>query len=114
MAGRIAGQKLYPPSQGMVRAAREGLQLQQQYGRGESKHRLIRARKIAAGQPLPVKDWRAIAGFQARSFGDANPSVTNPYPDGSPDARYIASLLLGGDEGQDMAFNLIPKINLSQ
>ncbi len=108
MAGRIAG---IPPTREMQTTARQGLNLYEQYGRGESKHRLIRAEKIASGEDLSEQDWRAIAGYHARNWGDSDPSILNEYPDGGPDAKYIASLLLGGDAGQDYSLKLIPELN---
>lgn len=122
--GRLAGQKppiknqsedsptRFPPTEEMQSNAQEGLALQQEYGRGESKHRLIRAHKIAKGQPLTETDWRSIARYQAGYYGDEAP-IQNPnvnYSDGGPDARYIASLMLGGRAGQEEAFNVVPNL----
>ena len=78
MVGRIAG---IPPTKEMQIAAHAGLQLHDEYGRGESKHRLIRAQKIANGEPLEEKDWRAIAGWQARNWGDSNPRILQQQDD---------------------------------
>ncbi len=106
--GRIAG---IPPTKEMQIKARQGLNLYKEYGRGESKHRLIRAKKIAEGEPLEERDWRAIAGYHARNWGDSDPLILQEYPDGGPDARYIAALLLGGDAGREESFQLIPELN---
>ncbi len=91
--------------------ARRGLQLYEKYGRGESKHRLIRAEKIADGEPLEEKDWRAIAGWQARNWGNSDPRILQEYPDGGPDSRYIAALMLGGDAGLERSLDIIPELN---
>jgi hypothetical protein len=109
---RMAGE-MYEPSGAMAIAARGGLQLQARYGRGESKHRLIRAKKIAQQQPLSESDWRSIASFHARNYGNQDPLVLSPYPDGSPDARYIAAQLLGGSAGKEMSMDLISKLNIN-
>ena len=112
MEGRLAGQKreAIPPTPGMVDEARKGLALQQQFGRGESKRRMEIAQDIAMKQPLNPDQWRTIAGYQARYYGDGEPfprkDVT--YEDGGPDARYIASKLLGGRPGQEQAFEVVP------
>ncbi len=106
--GRIAG---IPPTREMRINAQQGLNLYGEFGRGESKHRLIRAHEIAKGEPLQENDWRAIAGWHARNWGDSDPQILQEYPDGGPDAKYIAAMLLGGDAGREKAFNLIPELN---
>jgi hypothetical protein len=100
-----------PPTKEMQIAARQGLQLQQEYGRGESKIRMERTKEIVNGEPLDEQDWRGIASFHARYYGDSPPQQQLTRPDGGPDARYIAALLSGGKAGQETAFNLIPKLN---
>ena len=113
MEGRLAGQKkieAIPPTSEMVDEARQGLILQGKYERGESKRRMEIAQDIAMKQPLDHDAWRSIAGYQARYYGDGEPfpreGVT--YEDGGPDARFIASKLLGGRPGQEQAFEVVP------
>ena len=112
MEGRLAGQKResIPPTPEMVNEAREGLTLQQQFDRGESKRRMEIAQDIAMKQPLDPDQWRTIAGHQARYYGNDEPFPREDitYEDGGPDARYIASKLLGGGPGQERSFEIVP------
>ncbi|UBF29870.1 hypothetical protein K9N68_37300 (plasmid) [Kovacikia minuta CCNUW1] len=108
MVGRIAG---IPPTKQMQISARQGLQLQQEYGRGQSKRRLETAQLIAQGESLSESQWRNISSFHARYYGDSDPQQLKTYENGGPDARYIAALLMGGNGGQDKAFDLIPELN---
>lgn len=110
MSGRLAGEG-YPPSKQMAMAANQGIDLFSKFERGGTKRRLELGQKIARGEPLMEREWRSIASFHARNWGTDNPESLNDYPDGGPDARYIASLLLGGDSGFEEAVDLIPKLN---
>jgi hypothetical protein len=108
VGGRVAGIK---PSPSMRQAASEGLRLFSDYQRGGTSRRLELGKEIALGQPLEEKEWRSIAGWQARNWGKEDPESLRPYPDGGPDARYIASQILGGDKAFEEAINLIPELN---
>lgn len=106
--GRVAGIK---PSSSMQQAASKGLNLFSEYERGGSKRRLELSKKIALGQPLEEPEWRSIAGWHARNWGEDNPESFKQYPDEGPDARFIAAQLLGGDNAYEEAVGLIPELN---
>ena len=106
--GRVAGIK---PSSAMKMAASEGLSLFSKYERGGSKRRLELGQKIALDQPLKESEWRTIAGWHARNWGDKDPESYRDYSDGGPDARYIAAKLLGGNEAFEEAIHLVDQFN---
>jgi hypothetical protein len=110
MGGRVAGQ-FYIPTLEMSMNAKRGLSLFDRYGRGGSKRRLDLGKDIAERRAIAESDWRRIAGFHARSFGMDDPQSYTQYSDGGEDARYIASMIMGGVAGRDYSFSLIPDLN---
>lgn len=108
---RMAGE--VKPSRAMSMAANEGLNLFNKFNRGGSKRRLELAQKISRGEPLLEREVRSLASFHARNWGTEDPEVLNEYPDGGPDARYIASLLMGGKDAFEEMTELIPGLNVN-
>lgn len=111
----------FAPTAAMRRAAKKGLRLRKEFGRGGLspseagrqgiKSGVARARDIAEGDNLSPDSWRAMRLFFLRhaSNADAKGSRSRGYwgDDSNPSAGYIAHLLWGGDAGQRRAEQVV-------
>lgn len=96
----------YKPPQTVRAAAKRGLELRREYGRGGLSSQeagklgigsgVVRATNLANGNSVTeetiMKMWRYFQRFK-------NNHAYNKQPDGGPSAGYIAWLLWGGDPG---------------
>jgi hypothetical protein len=80
-------------------AAKKGLELHEQFGRGGTEVGVSMARKLSSGKKLSVEDLHHVAQYFPRH------AVDNLDQDGSdghaPSNGYIAWLLWGGDAGRE-------------
>jgi hypothetical protein len=80
-------------------AAKKGLELHEQYGRGGTDVGVAMARKLSGGKALSAEDVHHVSQYFPRHAGD------NLEQDGSdghaPSNGYIAWLLWGGDAGRE-------------
>jgi hypothetical protein len=80
-------------------AAKKGLELHEQFGRGGTDVGVAMAHKLSSGKALSLEDLRHVSQYFPRHAGD------NLKEDGSdgkaPSKGYIAWLLWGGDAGRE-------------
>lgn len=86
------------PPQGARAAARRGLELRREYGRGGTAVGVARARDIANGKALSDDTIGRMVSFFARHEGNRGSGSESP-----PSNGYIAWLLWGGDPGRTWA-----------
>lgn len=106
----------FKPTKGMVAAAKRGIKLRKEYGRGGLTTRKAgelgigsgyqRARDIAEGQKLSPKTVRMMKGFFDRH------SKNKKYHDKKPPSNALISWLLwGGDPGESWANKIVRQMN---
>lgn len=88
----------YRPPQAARAAARRGLELRREYGRGGTAVGVARARDIANGRSLSLDTIGRMVSFFARHSAYKNTHGQNP-----PSTAEIAWLLWGGDAGEAWA-----------
>lgn len=88
----------YRPPQAARDAARRGLELRREYGRGGTAVGIARARDIANGRALSLDTIGRMVSFFARHAAYKQNHETNP-----PSNSYISWLLWGGDAGRSWA-----------
>lgn len=86
-------------TQRMASAARRGLRLRARFGRGGTEVGVARARQLAEGRELSVRDVRDMHSFFARHAVDKDAKTHQWNSDTDPSAGFIAWLLWGGDAG---------------
>lgn len=107
----------YKPPEAVQNAAKRGLELRRQYGRGGLSSQeagklgigsgVVRATNLSNGDPVSeetiMKMWRYFQRFK-------NNHAENTQPDGGPSAGYIAWLLWGGDAGLRWITPIVKKL----
>jgi hypothetical protein len=90
----------FRPTQEMAAAARRGLRLREQFGRGGTDVGVHRAQQLAEQQALEAADVKSMHSFFARHEVDKNTKTHQWDSDTDPSAGFIAWLLWGGDAGK--------------
>jgi len=93
----------YRPPQAARDAARRGLELRREYGRGGTAIGVARARDIANGRSLSLDTIGRMVSYFARHEVDKQGQGWSEGEDGYPSAGRIAWLLWGGDAGRSWA-----------
>ena len=88
-------------------AARRGLELRREYGRGGTAVGVARARDLSNRRELTVETAKRMVAYFTRHEVDRQaPAATRGNP-GYPSAGYIAWLLWGGDAGRTWARKIV-------
>lgn len=90
----------YSPPEGVRSAAKRGLALRSEFGRGGTSVGIARARDLSNGKGISASTIRRMNSFFARHAVDKRPDWSNPS---KPSNGYIAHLLWGGDAGRSWA-----------
>jgi hypothetical protein len=93
----------YRPPQAARDAARRGLELRREYGRGGTAIGVARARDIANGRSLSLDTIGRMVSYFARHEVDQKGQGWSEGEPGYPSAGRIAWLLWGGDAGRAWA-----------
>lgn len=88
------------PPQGVRDAAKRGLELRSQFGRGGTPVGIARARDLSNGTRVSDSTIKRMVSFFARHAVDKRPGWGDPA---NPTNGYIAHLLWGGDAGKAWA-----------
>lgn len=96
MAGHV------PPAD-VAKAARRGLELRAEFGRGGTEVGVARAGQLGAREPVSDDDITAIASYFKRHAVDKQAKAHRWGDEADPSAGYIAWLLWGGDAGEAWA-----------
>lgn len=97
---------LRPPAT-VAAAARRGLELRAEYGRGGTAVGVARARDLSNRRELSVDTIRRMVSYFERHEVDLQaPAAKRGHPD-YPSAGYIAWLLWGGDAGRTWARKIV-------
>lgn len=87
----------------VANAARRGLELRKQFGRGGTAVGVNRAEQLADGKPVSNADVAAIASYFKRHTVDKQATAHRWGDEADPSAGYVAWLLWGGDAGETWA-----------
>jgi hypothetical protein len=90
----------HSPPDGVRQAAKRGLELRSQFGRGGTAVGIARARDLSNGTRVSDSTIKRMASFFARHAVDKRPGWGDPA---NPTNGYIAHLLWGGDAGKAWA-----------
>lgn len=93
----------FTPTLRMAAAARRGLRLRGQVGRGGTQVGVNRAHQLAERRPRSAKDVKSMHSFFARHEVDKDTKTHAWGSDTDPSAGFIAWLLWGGDAGKAWA-----------
>jgi hypothetical protein len=96
------------PPQSVRDAAKRGLALRSEFGRGGTAIGIARARDLSNGKGIPSPTIKRMVSFFARHAVDKRPDWANPS---KPSNGYIAHLLWGGDAGRSWANKISRQIN---
>lgn len=87
-------------------AARRGLELREQFGRGGSAVGEQTARKLCEDYALPLEEVRRIAQNFSRHTGDLDQDGSDGGP---PSSGYIDWMLWGGDAGREWSLGALER-----
>lgn len=93
---------LRPPAT-VAAAARRGLELRREYGRGGTAIGVARARDLSNRKELSIDTARRMVAYFERHEVDLKAPAAKRGNPGYPSAGYIAWLLWGGDAGRTWA-----------
>lgn len=97
---------LRPPAT-VAAAARRGLDLRAEYGRGGTAVGVARARDLSNRRELTIETVKRMSAYFTRHEVDLDaPAARRGHPD-YPSAGYIAWLLWGGDAGRAWARKIV-------
>lgn len=97
---------LRPPAT-VAAAARRGLELRREYGRGGTAVGVARARDLSNRRELTVETAKRMVAYFTRHEVDLQaPAAKRGHPE-YPSAGYIAWLLWGGDAGRTWARKIV-------
>ena len=97
----------YDPPATVAAAARRGLELRAEYGRGGTAVGVARARDLSNRRPVSDETIRRIVAYFTRHEVDLDaPAAKRGHPD-FPSPGYIAWLLWGGDAGRAWARRIV-------
>lgn len=91
----------FKPPQGVINAAKRGLELRREFNRGGTEVGVARARSLSNGQGIPLETIRRMVSYFARHEVDKKGKDWGNAS--NPSAGYIAWLLWGGDAGKTWA-----------
>lgn len=97
----------FSPPSGVRSAARRGLALRSEFGRGGTAIGVARARDLSNGKSIPLKTIKRMVSFFARHAVDKRPNWSDPS---NPTNGYIAHLLWGGDAGRSWANSIAKRM----
>lgn len=97
---------LRPPAT-VAAAARRGLELRAEYGRGGTAVGVARARDLSNRRELSVDTIRRMVSYFERHEIDLQAPAAKRGNPGYPSAGYIAWLLWGGDAGRSWARKIV-------
>lgn len=97
---------LRPPAT-VAAAARRGLDLRREFGRGGTAVGVARARDLANRRALSVETARRMVAYFDRHEIDLDAPAAKPGNPGYPSAGRIAWLLWGGDAGRTWARKIV-------
>lgn len=98
----------FQPPEAAAAAARKGLELRRDFGRGGTAVGVARARDLKNRRNLSPETITRMTSYFARH--EVDKEAANFGDDGDPSAGYIAWLLWGGDAGRDWAEAVSRKI----
>lgn len=102
-----AGELDLTPPATVAAAARRGLELRREFGRGGTAVGVARARDLANRRTLSVETARRMVAFFYRHEKDLDAPAAKPGAPGYPSAGRIAWLLWGGDAGRTWARKIV-------
>lgn len=97
---------LKPPAT-VAAAARRGLELRREYGRGGTAVGVARARDLSNRRDLTVETAKRMVAYFTRHEVDLEAPAAKRGNAGYPSAGYIAWLLWGGDAGRTWARKIV-------
>lgn len=89
----------YKPTGEMAKAAKRGLELRKEFGRGATMVGVARANQLIRGDELPIEIVARMYSFFHRHRVDKKASGWKPSEKGYPSAGLVAWLVWGGDPG---------------
>jgi hypothetical protein len=98
----------HTPPQGVRDAAKRGLELRSQFGRGGTPVGIARARDLSNGTRVSDSTIKRMVSFFARHAVDKRPGWGDPA---NPTNGYIAHLLWGGDAGKAWASKIARQLD---
>ena len=98
------------PPQGVRDAAKRGLELRSQFGRGGTPVGIARARDLSNGTRVSDSTIKRMVSFFARHAVDKRPGWGDPA---NPTNGYIAHMLWGGDAGKAWAGKIARQLDAS-
>lgn len=100
LKAHAGGKDSFSPPAGVRSAAKRGLELRSEFGRGGTSVGIARGRDLSNGKGVSASTIRRMNSFFARHAVDKRPDWSNPS---KPSNGYIAHLLWGGDAGRAWA-----------
>lgn len=97
---------LRPPAT-VAAAARRGLELRAEYGRGGTAVGVARARDLSNRRELSIETVKRMVAYFTRHEVDLQAPAAKRGAPGYPSAGYIAWLLWGGDAGRSWARKIV-------
>lgn len=97
---------LKPPAT-VAAAARRGLELRAEYGRGGTAIGVARARDLSNRRELTIETVKRMVNYFTRHEVDLEAPAAKRGNPGYPSAGYIAWLLWGGDAGRSWARRIV-------
>jgi hypothetical protein len=91
------------PPRDVADAARRGLEMRREHGRGGTVIGVARARDLSNRRDIPPRTIARMASFFARHAVDAKAEGFDPGEKGYPSNGRIAHMLWGGDAGRRWA-----------
>jgi len=95
----------------MANAARRGLEMRREFGRGGTAVGVARANQLVRRENLSPSTVRRMHSFFSRHEVDKRAEGFREGEDGYPSAGKIANLLWGGDSGQAWAKRKVEQLN---
>ena len=99
------------PTEAMANAARRGLEMRREFGRGGTAVGVARANQLVRRENLSPSTVRRMHSFFSRHEVDKRAEGFREGEDGYPSAGKIANLLWGGDSGQAWAKRKVEQLN---
>lgn len=100
----------FKPPKGVREAARIGLEMREEYGRGGTAVGVARARDLSNGKSISPDTAKRMKSFFARHEVDKKAEGFRAGEEGYPSAGKVAWMLWGGDSGQAWSNKLVKQI----
>ena len=101
----------FTPPDGVKKAAKTGLKMRKQHGRGGTEVGVARARDLSNGTTISPRTARRMKAYFDRHVIDKEGKGWSPGSDGYPSAGRIAWNLWGGNPGRSWANRLVARMN---